>query len=143
MTVTDSSERKLVLEMLADGKISVEDAQRLLDKLQDVESSRQNAGGADAPSKPRPKHLRIVIAGGEDELSLRIPLGLVRAGLALDSFLPSWAQSRLVVGSSLADVIDLDQSVIDLDKDYLRENLDELDMTFDSEEGETVRIYSE
>ena len=136
MTVTDSSERKLVLEMLADGKISVGEAQRLLNKLQEVEGRRQNGGGAGPVSGPRPKHLRIVIGGGEDEVNLRIPLGLVRAGLAIDSFLPKWAQSRILVGSSFADLEALD-------KDYLRDNLDDLDLTFDSDDGESVRIFSE
>ena len=129
MTTTDSNDRKLVLEMLANGKISVDDAQRLLAKLEDVESSLQDNGGADAPTKPRPKYLRIV---AQDEINLRIPLSLVRAGLALDSFLPSW----IFVGSNLANVTEIDT-------DFLRENLDELDMTFDSEDGESVRIFTE
>ena len=138
MTETDSSERKLVLEMLADGKINVDDAQRLLDKLQEVEGRQQNGDGVGAGSGPPPraKHLRIVIAGGEEDVNLRIPLGLVRAGLAIDSFLPKWAQGGIFVGSSLTDL----QA---LDKDYLRENLDDLDMTFDSEDGESVHIFSE
>lgn len=136
MTVTDSNERKLVLEMLAEGKIDVGAAQRLLDKLQEVEGRQQNGGGAGAASRPRPKHLRIEIAGGDDELNLRIPIGLVRAGLAFESFLPGWAQSRILVGGSFSDLEALD-------KDYLRENLDDLDLTFDSEDGEILRIYSE
>ncbi|MCP3960617.1 MAG: hypothetical protein GY719_22470 [bacterium] len=137
MGTTDSSERKLVLEMLADGKISAEDAERLLDKLQEIESRRREGGG-DTRQTPRPRHLRIVASGegAEDELNLRIPIGLVRAGLTLESFLPTWAQSRIIVGSSFSDL----QS---LDKDYLRENLDELDLTFDSKSGESVRIFAE
>ena len=88
MTTTAASERKLVLEMLADGKIAVDDAQRLFDKLQDAESRRQGDGGADGATKPRPKHLRIVTSGDglDDEINLRIPIGLVRAGLAIESF---------------------------------------------------------
>ena len=135
---TPTNERKLILEMVADGKITVDDAQRLFDKLQDAERRQQATGEADAATRPRPKHLRIVTTGddSDDEINLRIPLGLVRAGLALDSFLPSWAQSRVIVGSKLSDLTDLDT-------DYLRENLDELDMTFGSEDGESVRIFAE
>ncbi len=138
MTTTAADDRKLVLEMLADGKIGVDDAQRLLSKLEEVESSPQNNGGADAPTKKRPKHLRIVATDGsaEDAINLRIPLGLVRAGLALDSFLPSWAQSRIYVATNLAEATKVDT-------DFLRENLDELDMSFDSEDGESVRIFVE
>ena len=138
MTTTAADDRKLVLEMLANGKISVDDAGRLLAKLEDVESSPQDNGGADAATKPRPKHLRIVATDGraQDETNLRIPLGLVRAGLAIDSFLPSWAHSGIFVAGNLAEVTRVDM-------DYLRENLDELDMTFDSEDGESVRIFTE
>ena len=138
MKTTESSERKLVLEMLADGKISVEDAGRLLDKLQEVESRQRDAVDDNTSQKPRPKHLRILaVEGDEEELNLRIPLGLIRAGLTLDSFLPSWARSRILVGSSLSDLETIDS-------DYLRENLDELDLTFDSEDSdESLRIFVE
>ncbi len=138
MTTTASSDRKLVLEMLASGKISVDDAGRLLAKLEDVESSQQDVGGADAARKSRPKHLCIATTDGrgQDEVNLRIPLGLVRAGLALDSFLPKWAQSRIFVASNFS-------KVTKIENDFLRENLDELDMTFDSEDGESVRIFAE
>ena len=139
MTTTDSDERKLVLEMLSEGKISVDEAQKLLDKLKEVEGRRQvngEASGAGSASKPKPKHLRVVIGGGED-VDLRIPIGLVRAGLALDSFLPRWARSKFIVGSSLSEVTVLDN-------DYIRENLDTLDMSFDSEDGEeSVHIFTE
>ena len=138
MTTTADTDRKLVLEMLANGKIGVEDAQRLLSKLEDVENSPEQNGGFDGPAKPRPRHLRIVATDGhaQEEINLRIPLGLVRAGLALNTFLPSWAQSRIIVGSDFSDMTKLDI-------DFLRENLDDLDLTFDSEDGESVHIFSE
>ncbi len=139
MNTTPSSDRKLVLEMLADGKISVDDAQRLLDKLEEVESHPPDPDGAGIAERPRPKHLCIATTDseGQDEVNLRIPLGLVRAGLALDSFLPSWIPSGVfVVNSNLS-------GIEEVDTDYLRENLNELDMTFDSEDGESVRLFTE
>ncbi len=137
MTTPASEERKLVLEMLADGKINVDDAQRLLDKLQDVENAQPDEGRAKAASSPRAKHLRIqtVSENGCDELNLRIPLGLVRAGLALESFLPSWATNSIVIG--------LEDDMTDLDSDYLRKNLDQLDLRFESGSGESLHIFSE
>ncbi len=138
MTTTADTDRKLVLQMLAEGKISVDDAERLLAKLEEVESRPQDNGGAAAPARKRPKHLRIVATDGsaEDAIDLQIPLGLVRAGLALDSFLPKWAQSRIYVAAGLSEATRLDN-------DFLRENLDELDVSFDSDDGENVRIFVE
>ncbi len=139
MTTTVSNDRKLVLEMLADGKISVDDAQRLLAKLEDVESGQRDNGGAEAAPKSRPQHLCIATtdSDGQDEVNLRIPLFLVRAGLALDSFLPSWIPSGIfVMSSNLTEVTKFDT-------DVLREHLDELDMVIDSEVGESVRIFTE
>lgn len=140
MPETATTERKLVLEMLADGKISVDEAQQLLAKLEEIESNPSSSGGAGAPPGKRPKHLRILANDGTDEdaINLRIPLGLVRAGLVLDSFLPSWIRERsgIYVGSSLSNVTKVDT-------DFVRENLEELDMTFDSEDGESVRIFVE
>ncbi len=139
MTTTPTSDRKLVLEMLADGKISVDDAQRLLAKLEEVADNPVDHDEADSASKPRPKNLCIATTAsdGQRGVNLRIPLGLVRAGLALDSFLPSWLPGGIfMVNSNLT-------GVEQIDTDYLRENLDELDMTFDSGEGESVRLFTE
>src|SRR5262249_9006819 len=59
-----STERKQVLEMLAEGKITTEDADRLLDKLGGSPGATGNAG-ASAENKalpPRaPKFLRVVV----------------------------------------------------------------------------------
>ena len=139
MKETESSERKLVLEMLADGKISVEDAGRLLDKLQEIEGRQPQDSGREPIQRPRPKHLRILATdeSGEEGLNMRIPLGLIRAGLALDSFLPTWARSRIIVGTSFSELNTVDS-------EYLRENLDDLDLTFDSEDGsETIHLFVE
>ncbi len=138
MDTNPTDERKMVLEMVADGKITVDDAQRLLDRLQEVERQRPDNGGASVAAKPRPKYVRIVSTGEDpdDGLNLRIPIALVRAGLALDSFLPKWARSRFVVGTTLSDLTVLDS-------EFLRENLDDLDMTVGSEDGESIRLFVE
>ena len=138
MNTTASNDRKLVLEMLADGKITVEDAEKLLAKLEEVENYPEETGETDGTTKRRATHLRIVATDDDegDSINLRIPLGLVRAGLTLDSFLPRWARSRIFVATSLSDVSQIDT-------DYLRDNLDDLDLTYDSEDGESIRIFVE
>ena len=136
-TTPGSSEQKQVLEMLADGKISVEDAHQLLDKLREVTDQDGQADGAKAARGVKPKYLRIEATGEdeEDHVNLRIPLGLARAGIGLGAILPDWVQRHVVVAG-----IDLTK---ELDSDYLLEHLDELDISLDSLNGQTVRIFCE
>src|SRR5690242_18090819 len=95
-----STERKQVLEMLAEGKISAEDADRLLDKLassgREAESDTVTAVGDARGSKPTPKFLRVEIdAKDGDRVNVRIPLFLVRTGIKLSTMLPSKVSHEL------------------------------------------------
>lgn len=141
MTETNagSNEQKQVLEMLAEGKISVDDAHRLLDKLKEVGDSQAKAGQARAPRSGGAKYLRIQTTGEDesDQINLRIPLGMARAGIGLSSILPDWVQRHVVIGG-----IDLTKE-LDLTSDELLETLDELDISVDAASGETVRIFCE
>ncbi len=91
-----SEERRRVLRMVAEGKITPEEAERLLDALKENEASTA-AAGAPGQQPARPKFLRVVIerpAGvceGEKCVSVRVPLSLVRAGVRLASVLPGTA----------------------------------------------------
>jgi hypothetical protein len=80
-----SAERKRVLEMLAAGKITAEDAERLLDKLEGSASDQTGSkekteeGSAAAPKKQR--FLRIVVERpGQDRVNVRVPLSFTRTG---------------------------------------------------------------
>lgn len=136
--MTDSREQKQVLEMLSEGKISVEDAQRLLERLREV-GGRSPEPEKREDSDNRPKYLRIQATGKdeEDHVNLRIPLGMARAGLTLNSYLPGWVNRHVFVGG-----VDL-AKVLDLESENLREHLEELDLVLDTQAGETVRIFCE
>ena len=136
-TTGGASEQKQVLEMLADGKISVEDAHRLLEKLREVSAKRQQSD--DKAHTPKPKYLRIETSGKEDRdrINLRIPIGMARAGLAVNSFLPSWVNRHVFVGG-----VDL-AKILDFEGEDLERHLEELDLAVDSPNGDTVRIYCE
>ena len=138
-TTPGSSEQKQVLEMLAAGKISVEDAHRLLDKLRQVADQRPDADADAAPAASKPKYLRIQANGADDSdhVNLRIPLGMARAGIGLSAILPDWVQRHVVIGG-----IDLTKE-LDLSSQDLLDNLEELDISLDSLSGETVRIFCE
>jgi hypothetical protein len=85
---TMDEERRQVLAMLREGKVTVEEAERLLDAL-----GRPGApGGA-------PRFLRVVVTG-KDSVNIRVPLALVRSGMRLTQVLP--ADARDAVGKALA-----------------------------------------
>ena len=78
-----SSERLRILEMLAQKKIDVEEADKLLDALG---TSPRTISAVIAPVKPR--FLRVVVQDGEDNVNVRVPLQLLRAGISLASVIP-------------------------------------------------------
>lgn len=100
-----SIETKKVLEMLAAGKISQEDAERLLDKLssgaaQANAATPQTATGSNAvttgSAEPkRPKFLHIQVERpGRDNVDMRVPLSVAR-GRHWMAFLPTGVAERL------------------------------------------------
>jgi len=120
-----------VLEMLAEGKISTEEADRLISALREQPS----APGAAAAKKPR--YLRVIVDAedskqGPVKVNIRVPLMLLRAGVRLASVIPPQAQER--VNRALREQgVDLDISTIK--PENLEELIDELqDLTVDIEQ---------
>ncbi|UCH85477.1 MAG: hypothetical protein JSW50_07260 [Candidatus Latescibacterota bacterium] len=134
-----SEERKQVLEMLSQGKITAEEADRLLDKLAAGESDRTS----DSPTSTRepgtkPKYLRVHVDSSDgDKVNIRIPLALIRTGIKLTTLLPEHANEKLgEQGVDLSKLSELDQA-------ELYETLSELKVDVDSDEGDKVRVFCE
>jgi hypothetical protein len=87
MTTTQTSDTKRVLELLTQGKVTIDEAEQLLSALKD--------GPADATS-PRtpPKWMRITIDRNEHDgraartVNIRVPLALARSGVRLGAMFP-------------------------------------------------------
>ena len=142
-----SEESRKILDMLAAGKITVDEAEKLLAAISDQESS-QMEGKQDTPSggKPNFKYLRILVEPGPDsekqeKVNIRIPSKLIRAGLKWAAFMPKHARSK--VNEALTEKgIEMDfnkMSVEDLED--LVTHLD--DLSVDVEGKEKVRIFCE
>jgi hypothetical protein len=133
-----SEERRQVLELLANGKITAEQAERLLDKLASAQAKEPAASAPGGESKAKPKFLCVVVDGaGGDKVNVRVPLALVRSGIKLAAVLPEGAQAKLSERG-----LDLGQ-LSQLDADQLVEALRELQVDVDSETGDTVRVCCE
>ena len=138
-----SEERRKILEMLSDGKISVDEAEKLLAA---ISSSDSDSGRDSSRWKAQPKYLRILVEPSEENgdgerVNIRVPFKLVRAGLKLASFIPKHAQTK--VNEALSEKgIDMDFSnITSEDLEELITHLD--DFSVDIEGEEKVRIFCE
>jgi len=77
--------------MLAEGKIDVDEADRLLARAGPAEAAERPAG------RRGPAFLRVLVRGGAagEEVDLRVPLRLIRAGVRLSALMPEGARSRV------------------------------------------------
>jgi hypothetical protein len=143
-----SQERDRILDLLAAGKITAEEAGRLLDAVQ-TGDGRAAAQAASAPAAPTngsgllPKYLYVkVLSTQGDNVNVKIPLSLVRAGLKLTSLIPPQAMEQ--IDKSMAEKgmhIDL-KNLKPEDLDELIESLREMEITVDAANGDNVRVYA-
>jgi hypothetical protein len=135
-----NEERKKVLEMLAGGKISADEAERLLDALETktTETSPQTALAKTLDNLPQYLFVKVDSDDG-DKVNIRVPLKLVKAGIKLKALLPREAQDKINAK--------LDEKGINLD-DFEAENfkdildaLAEFEINVDEKKGDRVRIY--
>jgi hypothetical protein len=94
--------QKKILEMVADKKITVEEAYRLLSLIQPSADSGQT--GPKEP-KPAPKYLRVVVDTehnwengcdkGPEHINIRVPVALIRAGVKLATLIPPEAYNQV------------------------------------------------
>ena len=129
-----SEERKKVLEMLAEGAVSVEEAERLLDAL-----GRQPEEGKKEGS---PRYLRVQVEGGDAErVNVRVPFKLLRAGMKLGALIPG-AAGEQVSGELKKHGIDLSRIDPD-DLEDVIQSLEDLQVDVDGDQGEKVRVFCE
>jgi hypothetical protein len=136
-----SNEKKQILEMLSQGKISVQEAETLLSAI----GEKQGASDGATPLKDI-KFLRISVdskAEDGDKVNIKIPIKFIKAGLKLTAFLPDKAYIK--VNQALEDSgfpLDL-KAMKDADFTELIQALSEMDINVQDKQGETVRIFCE
>lgn len=91
-----NEERKKVLDMLAGGKISADEAERLINALENktTETSPQTALSETLDNLPRYLFVKVDAVDG-DKVNIRVPLKLVKAGIKLQALLPQDAQDKI------------------------------------------------
>jgi hypothetical protein len=140
--------RVKVLDMLAEGRISVDAAERLLSRLEDMDEVEQEEAsfeeadlGVAAAERPVPRHpkfLRVMVrSGGGDKVNVRVPVALIRTGIRLGALLPSSAREEMEKKG-----IDL-SALSEMDTDELIDALAALTVDVDSQNGDQVRVFCE
>ena len=135
-----NEERKKVLEMLANGKITANEAERLLDALENktAETSPQTALAKSLDNLPQYLFVKVDSEDG-DKVNIRVPLKLVKAGIKLKALLPQDAQDKINVKLSEKGI-----NLEDFKDENLKDILDaltEFEINVDEKKGDKVRIY--
>jgi len=136
--------RRKILEMLSIGRISAEEADRLLE----LTGQPENPNVEESPAKKKsPKYLRVVIRPEEgsskvDKVNVRVPVSLIRAGVKFTSLMPHDAADQ--VDSALKE-----KGVKFNIKDFSDEDIEQLvealsDLEVDIEDGKSkIKVFTE
>ena len=143
-----SEDRSRILKMLADGKITAEEAERLLDALDARADSPTASAEPGMKGDPEPliaalpKYLYVkVIAVNGDNVDVKIPIALVRSGLKLTSLIPSKAMDQINDSMSEHGMSVDFSNLKPEDIDELVGTLREMEINVDAKNGDNVRVY--
>ncbi len=141
-----NEDRKRILAMLAERKITADEAERLLDAMGRESAPRPGVASTNG-SNGAPKYFRVEVDAHEPgdtptKVNVRVPMQLLRAGVRLSSLIPPRARDE--VNAAMV------RQGIPFDINQLKpENLDALiehlaDFTVDVDSGDAkVRVYCE
>jgi len=158
--------QKKILEMLAQNKISVDDAHRLLSAVGAEEgghtgnkyTGQETAGGIANKVLSGHKYLRVTVTppecgtdgegnlfqhGNVGRVNVRIPMSLIRAGIKLTSLIPSDALDK--ANSALKEKgINFDvRNIKQEDLEELIDALGDMQIDVDGGKGEKVKVFVE
>jgi hypothetical protein len=162
--------RRQILNMLADNKITAEEAERLLTALESTRSTAEGAaanhpsgfapangsanGSKAEPPKSHAKYLRVLVEaqpganGGKGPVSvnIRVPMQLLRAGVRLASLIPAQAHQHLDEALSQHGVPLTLSQIKPENLEELIDHLDDLTVDVAAKESDSnvkVRVFSE
>ena len=142
--------QKKILEMLADKKISTDEAYKLLNAIDPDEGGQRETPGVQTGTVVKPKYLRVTVMPKEgadpehaDRVNVRVPMSLVRAGIKLTSLIPNDAMDK--VNDALREKgINFDvRNIKPEDIEELINALGELEVDVETGHGEKVKVFVE
>ena len=151
-----SDNKKKILEMLADNKISADEAYRLLGAIDAGEAGNRDSGREGPPKSEtsagdRPKYLRVTVMPGDkhldaehaDRVNVRVPMSLIRAGIKLTALIPPEALNK--ANNALRQKgINFDvRSIKNEDIEGLIEALGDMQVDVETAKGDCVKVFVE
>src|SRR5262245_55299586 len=118
-----SDDTRRILDLLAQGKITVDEAHRLIEALGSAgEPGSASTDAAASPSsgseKDKPRYIRIAVHKpasehrAEKDVKIRVPISVMRGGMRLGAIIPGWGGERMQARLR-EQGIDLDLSKLD------------------------------
>ncbi|HEY5432951.1 MAG TPA: hypothetical protein VIL06_06040 [Coriobacteriia bacterium] len=144
-----NEDRKRILDMLAEGKITSDQAEMLIDSLGapaepvPAPAPSPSAGWPSGPSAGgTPKFMYVKVrSSGKDTVDVKIPLALLRAGLKLTSLIPPQAMEQ-INESMAASGMSIDfNNLKPEDIEEVIESLREMEVNIVSTDGDNVRVF--
>jgi hypothetical protein len=154
--------RRQILEMLAAGKITADEAERLITALESGSgtSAGENSGPASgtngngaAAVKARAKYLRVLVEADEEmtgmkgptTVNVRVPMQLLRAGVRLASLIPAQAHEQLDAAFNSHGVPLTLSQIKPENLEELIDHLEDLTVDVEGKQGNTtkVRVFCE
>jgi hypothetical protein len=151
--------RRQILEMLAAGKITADEAERLLAAIEPGSAPAAGesigrggnaapANGETLPPKARSKYLRVLVEADESmtgikgptTVNIRVPLQFLRAGVRLASLIPAQAHSQLDEAFIKHGVPVTLSQIKPENLEELIDHLEGLTVDVDGNDGKTVKV---
>ena len=140
--------RRDILEMLAAGKITTDEADRLMAAVEKSPAAPSSTTAEEPSIRPKPKYLRVLVQdhgkhGNPVNVNVRVPMQLLRAGVKLAGLIPQPAMDKANIAMGAKGVhIDLSQ-IKPENLDELVDQLSDLTVDVDENEGAQVRVFCE
>ncbi|MGD0155243.1 MAG: hypothetical protein ABSB50_04050 [Terracidiphilus sp.] len=154
--------RRQILEMLAAGKITADEAERLLAALESEPAATVgdfngsiagSRGWSETPVRTHAKYLRVLVQAdetmtgmkGPTTVNVRVPMQLLRAGVRLASLIPPQAQEQLDEALNRHGVPFTVSQIKPENLEELIDHLEDLTVDVDGNDGNAtkVRVFCE
>ena len=137
-----AEEKSRILNMLSEGKISPEEAEKLLDAVDETRKEEPSAAGASELLEGKYLYVRVDPKEGKtaEKVSVRVPFALLKAGLNIAGLIPAEAQEK--INDSMEEK-GLNFDLSSFKPENIREimtALEELSVDIETEDS-TVKVY--